>query len=84
MRPAGVEVNTRGWHALEQKRKREQGRNRDKKRKRERPRGTVKSANGTLVVFTSPAIDRSRGSKGMARGNGGVGGGWTSRYFICH
>jgi len=51
---------------------------------REMPSETVKSASGTLVVFTSSTIDRSRGYAGMANGNGGVGGGWTSRYFICH
>lgn len=49
---------------------------------REMPSETVKSA--SVGGVTSPTIDRSRGYAGMADGNGGVGGGWTSRYFICH
>lgn len=62
----------------------EREKEKESERERESIVETVKSASGTLLVFTSRAIDRSRGGgTGMARA-AGVGGGWTSRYFICH
>lgn len=73
-RAAGEEMEPpRGWHT-------------EGERKRKRPRETVKSASGTLAVLTSLALltgrvrERGDGESGSA----GVGGGWTSRYFICH